>query len=30
MFMLFWPLISRVLGAVNRRVRSRAATRPAE
>jgi putative tricarboxylic transport membrane protein len=30
MLMLFWPLISRGLGAVRRRAKSRDATRPAE
>jgi putative tricarboxylic transport membrane protein len=30
MLMLFWPLLSRGLGAVGRRAKSRAATRPAE
>jgi putative tricarboxylic transport membrane protein len=30
MLMLFWPLISRGLGAVSRRVKARAAARPAE
>jgi hypothetical protein len=30
MLMLFWPLISRGLGAASRRVKARATTSPAE